>query len=145
MLKQLKRAGIDDVSLIQFYCACIRIRSVLEYASQAFHGSLPNYLSDQIERVQKRALRIVYPELSYREALAEANLMSLFDRREYLCTTLFNQIIESDGQHKLAGLLPVPNNTRYNLKNKRMFSLPKIKTKRFQNSFTMHFANKQQM
>ena len=110
MLKQLKRAGIDDVSLIQFYCACIRIRSVLEYASQAFHVCLPNYLSDQIERVQKRALRIVYPELSYREALAEANLMSLFDRREYLCTTLFNQIIESDGQHKLAGLLPVPNN-----------------------------------
>ena len=30
LLKQLKRAGVDRTSLIQFYCACIR--SVLEYA-----------------------------------------------------------------------------------------------------------------
>ena len=46
LLKQLKHAGIDRKSLIQFYCACIR--SVL-YACQAFHSSLPAYLSDQIE------------------------------------------------------------------------------------------------
>ena len=55
LLKQLKRAGIDRKSLIQFYCASIR--SVLEYACQAFHSSLPAYLSDQIERIQKRVLR----------------------------------------------------------------------------------------
>ena len=66
-----------------------------------------------IERVQKRAVRIVYPDLSYREALADANLMSLFERREHLCITLFNQIIESDGQHKLAGLLPQRNTILY--------------------------------
>ena len=41
LLKQLKRAGIDRKSLIQFYCACIR--SLLEYACQAFHSSLPVY------------------------------------------------------------------------------------------------------
>ena len=43
LLKQLKHAGIDCKSLIQFYFACIR--SVLEYACQAFHSSLPAYLS----------------------------------------------------------------------------------------------------
>ena len=52
LLKQLKRAGIDRKSLIQFYRACIR--SVLKCACQAFHSSLPAYLSDQTERVQKR-------------------------------------------------------------------------------------------
>ena len=57
LLKQLKHAGIDRKSLIQFYCACIR--SVLEYACQAFHSSLPAYLSVKIERVQKRVLRIL--------------------------------------------------------------------------------------
>ena len=41
LLKQLKRAGIDRKSLIQFHCACIR--SLLEYACQAFHSSLPVY------------------------------------------------------------------------------------------------------
>ena len=59
LLKQLKHAGIDRKSLIQFYCACIR--SVPEYACQAFHCSLPPYLSDQIERVPKRVLRILFP------------------------------------------------------------------------------------
>ena len=67
LLRQLKCAGTDRTSLIQFYCACIR--SILEYACQAFHSSLPAYLSDQIERVQKRVLRILFPEVSYSKAL----------------------------------------------------------------------------
>ena len=41
LLKQLKRAGIDRKSLIQFDCAYIL--SFLEYACQAFHSSLPAY------------------------------------------------------------------------------------------------------
>lgn len=59
LLKPLKRGNIDQVSVIQFYCLCLC--SALEYASQAFHASLPCYLSDQIERIKKWALRIVYP------------------------------------------------------------------------------------
>jgi len=47
-------------------------------ALQAFHARLPGYLSNHIERIQKQALRITYPELSYREALEDANLMSLY-------------------------------------------------------------------
>ena len=70
LLKQLKRAGIDRKSLILFYCACIR--SVLEYACQTFHTNLPAYLSDQIEKVQKRVLRILFPEVSYNKALEDA-------------------------------------------------------------------------
>ena len=70
LLKQLMHAGIDNKSLIQLYCACIR--SVLEYAYQALHSSLPAYLSYQIERVQKRVLRILFPEISYSKALEDA-------------------------------------------------------------------------
>ena len=91
--KKLKHAGIDRKSLIQFYCACIR--SVLEYACQAFCSSLPAYLSDQIERVQKRVLRILFPEVSYSKALEDAGIKTLFHRREELCSTLFKQIVES--------------------------------------------------
>ena len=116
LLKQLKRAGIDRKSLIQFYCACIR--SVLEHACQAFHFSLLAYLSDQIERVQKRVLRIQLPEVSYSKALEDADLKSLFHRRKELCSTLFKQIVESDSQHKLAGLVPARNdNERENFRN----------------------------
>ena len=130
--KQLKNSGIDHKTLIQFYCACIR--SVLEYACQAFHSSLPSYLSDQIERVQKRVSRILFPKVSYGKALEDAGFKKLFHRREELCSSLFKQIVESDGQHKLAGLLPARNdNERYNFRNRRMFSIPRVKTKRFSN------------
>ena len=79
LLKQLKRANVDTNSLNKFYCACIR--SVLEYACQAFHSGFPNYLSKEIEQIQKRALRIIYPYVDYREALEMGNLERLNDRR----------------------------------------------------------------
>ena len=110
LLKQLKHAGTDRKSLIQLYCACIHY--ALEYACQAFHSSLPAYLFDQIERVQKRVLKILFPEVSYSKALEDAGLKTLFHRREELCSTLFKQIVESDGQHKLAGLLPARNDKK---------------------------------
>ena len=109
-----------------------------------FH--LASLLSDQIERVQKRVLRILFPKVSYSKALEDAGLKTLFHRREELCTTLFKQIVESDGQHKLAGLLPARNdNERCHLRNRRMFSIPRVKTKRFRNSFIMHYADKKQL
>ena len=144
LLKQLKHAGIDRKSLIQFYCASIR--SFLEYACQAFHSSLPAYLSDQIERVQKRVLRILFPEVSYSKALEDAGLKTFFHRREELYCTQFKQNVESDGQHKLAGLLPARNdNERYHFRNRGMFLIPQVKTKRFRNSFIVHYADKQQL
>ena len=122
------------------YCACIR--SVLEHACQAFHSSLPANLSDQIERDQERILRILFPEVPYSKALADAGLKTLFHRREELCRTLFKQIVESDGKHKLACLFPPRKNSeRYNLRKMCTFVMPRVKTKRFQNTFIMHYAN----
>ena len=80
--KQLKRAGIDRKSLIQFYCAGIRPRI---YICQAFHSKLPAYLCDQIERVQKRVSRILFPKVSYSKALEDAGLKDSFiDARNYV-------------------------------------------------------------
>ena len=83
LLKQLKRANVDTNSLIKFYCACIR--SVLEHACQAFHSGLPNYLSKEIERTQKSALRIIYLYVDYGKALEMENLERLKDQREKNC------------------------------------------------------------
>ena len=38
--------------------------------------------------IQKRALRIMYPELKYHEALMESNLKTLTDRRDDMCVQL---------------------------------------------------------
>ena len=73
--------------LIDFYNGCIR--SVVEYACEVFHSNLSTYLSDELERVQRRAMRIIFPGMKYREALQQGHLQSLYDGREYLCTKLF--------------------------------------------------------
>ena len=63
LLRQLKRVGICASDLVLFYCSTIR--SVLEYTCQVFHFSLPSYLSEELESIQKRALRIIFPYASY--------------------------------------------------------------------------------
>ena len=50
-LRQLKRANVPAAEMICFYCTCIR--PIVEYASPVFHYGIPNYLSKDIERIQK--------------------------------------------------------------------------------------------
>ena len=51
------------------YIVPVYIKSVLEYACQAFHTSLAQYLPDDIEHIQKRVPRIFYQDLSLTENL----------------------------------------------------------------------------
>ena len=59
----LKRANVSHQDIIQFYC--IVIRSVLEYCTPIFRHSLPEYLGEDLKRVQKRAMSIIAPCQSY--------------------------------------------------------------------------------
>ena len=61
MLYQLKRAGISQNDLVKIYVSIIR--PVLEYACPLWSTSLPTYLSDAIEMIQKRVLRSIHPGL----------------------------------------------------------------------------------
>ena len=118
LLKQLKK-------LIKFYTACIR--SVLEYSCQVFHTSLPQYLSDEVERIQKRALTIIFPDLNYKEATAKAKLGTLFERRETLFQMLFSQIETTDvnERHKLWNVLPAKRGPcNHERRHNRVYSLP---------------------
>ena len=77
--KCLKKCRLTDRQLMLVYCSIIR--SVLEYASPAWTG-LTQYLSDQIESIQKRALKITFPSLCYEDALKKSGLILLHQRRE---------------------------------------------------------------
>ena len=81
ILRVLKRGGIPPSDLILIYNAMIR--SVL---------SLPGYLADSIERVQRRAMNIISPGKSYYESLIELNCPRLDDRREALCKKTFEKL-----------------------------------------------------
>ena len=52
-----------------------------------FFYALPNYLQSELERVQTRALSIIFPSLSYDEALDEAGIPTIISYRETYVST----------------------------------------------------------
>ena len=76
--RTLKKCGVPTSDLITVYCSLIQ--SVIEYASAVF-TNLPKYLSDALEGIQKRTLRIILPNLHYDNALILSGLPSLEDLR----------------------------------------------------------------
>ena len=79
---QLVRSGLSFGDVIPVYSSLIR--SILEYACPVWHCGLTKGQSDEIESIQRRCLRIVFPELSYSDALQIAGLEQLSVRRERL-------------------------------------------------------------
>ena len=59
-LRLLRRAGVQSGHIVRIYTSLIR--SLLEYARPVWHTSLPDTLSEKLEWVQMRALKIVYPD-----------------------------------------------------------------------------------
>ena len=97
LLSQLKRPGISPNDLLPFYCSVIR--SELEFSFQLFHCSLPKYLSNDIERIQRRAMRIIFPSLSYCRAMDKAGIPTLSERHESLSIKLLLDIVKSNEHH----------------------------------------------
>ena len=115
LLRPLKRNGVSTSDLVRFYTCCIR--SVCDYAVPVFHSSLPNYLINDLEGVQKRALSIIFPHLSYNESLAFLDMDSLFDHHSFLWSSLFSKILD-DEEHKLHHLLSPRHTPKYNFRKK---------------------------
>ena len=109
----LKRAGVPLIDIKNFYCATIR--PVLEYCSPVFHHALPQYLSAEVERVQKRALSIMNPSYTYEANLAQFGLATI---------------------HKLSYLLPPNNCPNRHLRKCHEYDLPQIHMDRFKHFFT---------
>ena len=82
-LRILRRAGVDQASMLKVYTSSVR--SLLEYALPVWQ-SIPGYLSDKTESIQKRALKIVFPPAdSYSDALELARMKTLAYRRDNIC------------------------------------------------------------
>jgi hypothetical protein len=124
-LRQLKRAKLPIPDLLLFYK--IFIRPVAKPASPVYHNALPQYLSDVLERLQKRVLRILHPDLSYIQALEISGITSLRKRREVESELLFQQVVQKEN-YKLHNLLQPRNNSNIGTRRKRFFQLPIVKT-----------------
>ena len=58
-LRLLKRSSIPAGKLVLVYTTCVR--PILEFLCEVWHYSLAQYLNDEIESIQCRALRIIFP------------------------------------------------------------------------------------
>ena len=132
IIRVLRRGGVSAADLLVIYVALVR--SVLEYCCVVWHNALPAHLSSEIERVQMRALRIIYPRSSYQEALQRAKIARLEDRRNELCMRAFDKITKGGPWSK--HLTPIRSIAHdYSLRNSNSWTSFKCKTERFRQSF----------
>ena len=98
--------------------------------------AIPRYLSDELEKVQKRAMRIIFPSHSYDETLQlqVANCTRLSDRRNKMCIKTLQKIVKRAGplaEHVTESRAYVH---QYQIRNLNHLSLYKCNTERFKNS-----------
>ena len=138
-LRQLKRAAVSNDDMFHFYISVIR--PVLEYAAPAWHTSLTGALSDQIEAVQKRALRLIYgsslfSHRNYESFCSELGISTLRDRREDLCKSFFMGLL--DPNSCLHHLVPNRKDSTSLLRNSFPYQIPFARTNRYKNSFILY-------
>ena len=131
-LVQLKRAKVTCTGLGLFYSSCIR--SIMDHAIPACHFSLAKYLMQELERIQKRAMSIICPRVSYHEVLVIMNFKELATHHDEICESLFHTIV-NDNNHHLYKLLPALHKSIYSLRCMWLFNMPRFKTNHFKNSF----------
>ena len=116
-------------------------RSLLEYAVPVWNSGLTVKQVEDLERTQKRALRIILGAsyTTYEDALKETNLTSLKERRRILSTKFATDLSKSKS---FKDWLPKQRceQVQYNLRNKNKLSQIMCKTNRYKNSAISYFV-----
>ena len=108
LLLHYKRSGIPTDKLKDIYCAITR--SVIEYSSVVYHSQLNTGQSNELEKIQKRCLRVIYGyEHQYQDLPTMSGLPSLEDRRTKAFQKFARNTLENP---KYSHWFPAKNQTR---------------------------------
>ena len=143
-LKQLRRAGVPQSNLLHFYTGVIR--PVLEYAAPVWNHLLSKTQIDQIEAIQRRALRIIYSytnDMPYINALYCASIPSLVDRREQLSRKFFTSLLQPSSCLHI--LLPTPRDPIITTRLRSANKFPRLpsRTRKYQTFISYGLAHYQ--
>ena len=105
ILRVLKRAGDLPTDLITIYNALVR--SVVEYSCVVWATGLPPFLIDQLEAIQVRALRILYPALNNKPTGPYADQYSRSGGKTRKAVS--QRMAQHQGQPELAAAPPSPS------------------------------------
>lgn len=140
LLKLLKRFNLPLDDLITIFTGFVR--PLAEYACPVWHPGLTNYESAALERIQKRACRIILGKqyTTYDEALEVCNLTTLRDRREQLCLNFFKSLSSSE---RFSHWIPQTKGEVHGrvLRNSSRLVTPRCNTKRCQNSPMLYMVD----
>ena len=87
------------------------------------------YISDNIEMIQKRALKSIFPNKGYEDILYDIGMCTLHERRNAICEQYFKNM--QGGSHKLHHLLPEERCIHYDMRHENKYPLTKNKTNRY--------------
>ena len=138
LLRKLVGFGAQKNDLVLIYI--LFIRSLLEYCSEVWHSSITIEEKDDLERVQKCAMRIILGKnyVSHENSLKELKLEKLVDRRESLCLKFARKCVENPKTTKWFPKNP-PN--EHDLRNPNKFLVTHAKTERFKKSSIPYLQN----
>ena len=139
-LRQLRRTGLGADDLLGYYKAVVR--SVVEYASQVWNSGLTKGQSEDLERVQKRAQHVIFPDADYDLMRQLSELQTLEDRREHLDRVKLKKL--KDPSHRLNCLLPQKRVYSHDVCAKLEYPLPKFHNNRFRKDCIVNMLYKQQ-
>ena len=132
ILRALKRHGLPVSDLRTIYLGYVR--PILEYGTPVWNGGLTKSQSERLERVQKRALRIIYASAytHYEDILETCELTTLEERREKLCLDFIKSSLSETTQFR--EFIPTPTAKSKALRKSRTIPDIKCKTERMKNS-----------
>ena len=107
LLRRVAGFGTPAEDLKEIYI--LFIRSILEQSATVWHSSLTQENKDDLERVQKTALKVILQDnyKGYKNSLARLDIETLENRRIELC---LNFAIKSSKNEKVKHMFPLSEN-----------------------------------
>ena len=94
-----------------------------------WHTNLPKYLSDNIEMIQKKALKSIFPNKGYDDILNGIGMCTLRERRNVICAQYFKNM--QGNSHKVHHLLPEERCIHYDMRRENKYPLTQNRTNRY--------------
>ena len=130
-LRKLKRTGMSQPDLLVTYTSVLR--PIIEFASPTYGPMLSADMANQLERLQLKAMKIVYGDtISYGTVLEMTTLETLAERREKTIGKFAQQCLKNPKYS--ASWFPPSERGRYETRHQKKYVEEKCRTSRLYNS-----------
>ena len=128
MIRRLKKLGASSTLLLDVYNK--HVRSLLEYAVPAWGPNITKSNANDLERVQKCALSVIYGQGSYSLKLKSHDVQSLEERR----VKLYTKFAKKSAKHEVFTKWFAPKSDAFLTRSKQAFKEVPARHQFFKNS-----------